>query len=421
MARRIRWSTALMMAAGCAADGPPLVTLTLVARDGEDPLEGAARLRIEVEAEPPATVEPVAVDPAGFDVELDLPGVDSLRRVSLVLEDAEGAVVSRGATPDAPLDLLSGVPLHVLMSRPGAAGSVTLEGWPPLVAAAPLEGEWIVGLDAEGVFGMLDLLALAPVAGVVPLLPSRTDARLADLGEARTLAVGGGEGVRVYDGRTNLFGEGGDGVDDGSFVAPSVLALAEGGAIAACGGRREVVAFAADGSVSWTAELAASRAGCAAAIAVGALIVYGGGDEDAPAAEVVDLADHAVRTLVEEPDTRRDAAAAAAGARVLILGGLRDESTLADGLRLDPACGDGCPAPIELGAPRAPAVALGLDDDRVLLVGGGEAPEIVAAEDAAAATVPGPAVEAAVLLRAGTGDLWWFGPDGAGVYADRAP
>jgi hypothetical protein len=418
MALRTRLLTGLLLAVGCAADGPPQVTLTMVARDGEDPLEGAARLRIELVADPPREVEPVAVDAAGFDVELDLPGVESLRRVRLVLEDEDGAVVSRGATPEAPLDLLSGVPLHVLVSRPGVAGSVTLDGWPALAAAAPLEGEWVVGLDAAGTFGMLDLLALAPVAGVAPLQPPRPDARLADLGEGRTLAVGGGEGVRVYDGRTNLFGDGGDGIDEGSFVAPVVLALAEGGAVAACGGRREIVAFGADGAVSWTAELAAPRTGCAAAIAVGALIVYGGGDDEAPAAEVVDLADHAVRTLVAEPDPRRDAAAAAAGTRVLVLGGARDDEALADGLRLDPACADGCPAPIDLGGPRAPAVAWGLDDDRVLLAGGGEPPEIVAAEGMAAAPVPGPSSDASVLLRAGTDDVWWWGPDGAGVYAE---
>ncbi len=275
---------------GCAADGPPELSLRMMARDGEDPLAGAARLRLDLDADPPVAVEPVAVSPEGFDVDIALPSVTSLHRVRLTLEDEAGAVVSRGATPEAPLELLTGVPVRILMSRPRTAARVTLDGWPALEAAAPLEGEWVLGLDASGAVGMLDLLALAPVAGVAPLTPARPGARLADLGEGRTLVIGGGEGVRVYDGLTSLWGEGGDGIDDGSFVTPVVLGLEGGGAVAACGGRREVVGFAVDGTVAWTAELAAARTGCAAAVAGSALVVFGGGDgEEAPAAEVVDL------------------------------------------------------------------------------------------------------------------------------------
>jgi len=404
---------------GCAADGPPELSLRMMARDGEDPLAGATSLRLDLEADPPIDLEPVAIDPEGFDVEIDLPSVTALRRVRLTLADEAGAVVSRGATPDAPLELLTGVPVRVLMSRPGTAAPVTLAGWPALEAAAPLESEWVLGLDASGAVGMLDLLALAPVAGVAPLTPARPGARLADLGEARTLVIGGGEGVRIYDGLTNLWGEGGDGIDDGSFVTPVVLGLEGGGALAACGGRREVVGFAVDGTVAWTAELSAARTGCAATVAGSVLVVYGGGDDEgAPAAEAVDLIEHTVRTLVAEPDPRQGAAAAAAGTRVLILGGAVAGEARDDGLRLDPACADGCPEPLTLGAARAPAVACSLEDGRVLLAGGGEPLEVVSGEDGNTEPVSGPASEATLLFRTGTDDVWWWGPDGSGVYAE---
>lgn len=403
---------------GCGADDPPRVSLRMAARDGEDPLEGAVRLRVELDADPPATIDPVSIEAGGFQVDFDLPDVDVLRRVSLFLDDDAGDLVSRGATPEAPLQLLSSVPLRVLMSRVGDAAAVTIADMPAVETCAPLEGEWIVGLDATGAFAMLDVLALGPVAGVIPLDPPRPGARLADLGEGRTLLAGGGEGVRVYDGRTNLWSlVGDDGVEDGAFAAPALLSLDGGGALAACGGRAEVVAFAADGTIEWTAELAAARTGCAAAVAAGVLVIYGGGDEDAAAAEVVELDAHDVRVLIAEPDARADAGAAAAGALVLVAGGTRDGAPLDDGLMLDPTCADGCPAPVDLRVARGHAVAIGVDDEHVLVAGGGEAPERVDLPGAESVDVAGPSSDAGAIVRAGTGDLWWCGPEGYGVYA----
>ncbi|MBI2896180.1 MAG: hypothetical protein HYY06_21660 [Deltaproteobacteria bacterium] len=415
-------SLPLLLLLCCASEGASSsVLVQLVARDGEDPFEGAATARVTLEADEPIAFDPVPIDPAGeFEVDVDLSDAQAgaVRRARLEASDADGEIVSRGSTPLAPIGALAGFTIRLLVSPPESAGSVTIPDLPPLRRAVPLLDQWILGLDGAGDLAMLDLLTYLPVRGMTPLDPVGPEARLVELGEGKVLLLGGGEDALVFDGAANGITTAEDGLEGASWRSPTVAAVPGGGALALCDGADDLVVWDGQGAVLWDASLAADREGCAAVAVGNRLVVYGGGSGDSPSAELVDLESRDVAILSARSDRRRGSAAVARGERVFVLGGIDPDtgSPLGDGVRLDPSCDDGCPEPFALGAPRASPVAIATEDE-VLVAGDGTA-ELIDLGSLATRPVALPeAGEIAAGLLVSSGDVWLLGARAPIVYA----
>lgn len=312
------------------------------------------------------------------DISLGDKGRTDVGAIRVRASDAAGNVVMKGETLYLQFGALENASLEVFVQRVGELARLprsTGAGDAPLLGTTV--ARYVVSVNATNL-ALYDMLLLKPIEGL-PALPRAarsfvtfgTAAIVVDEQGASTVDLSTGSASDLAAPAGGTFAE----IAGGSTVSlPDGSAYVVGGTRATGGPSQRVLVISKEGATSF-ATLAAPREGaCATWVEGRGLVVVGGGDANAPGAELIAIGQAQGTPFSYPADTvKRCAAATLDASRVLVAGGsgsAADVAGAAPARVLDLACSNDCKPVAWPGAlPLVRAEAFTLAPNAVLIAG----------------------------------------------------